>query len=167
MVGVETVEAQKVVNSPRVAALLYAKEHGLELPRDSLLVAWESTFDMIGGGKPSPAAILEQDAGVIARAIGPKVRTASAPDFMECKGTRCATSSRYSVLLVSEAKPSTDKGKGIGVLIRLFQPGPNKDGSQRTVTDLIVDVEPSGNGWVGVRNRIEPGTTKIVFPKGG
>jgi hypothetical protein len=165
VLGIETVNAQQIANSPRVAAVLYAMQHGFEMPCDSLLVAWQSTFDMIGGGKSSAAAVLEQDAGVIARAISPKVRTASAPEFIECKGTRCATSSRYSVLLVSEPDASS-KGKGTGVLIRLFAPGTGKDGSARTLTDVLVDVEPAGDGWVGVRNRIEPATTKIVFPKG-
>jgi hypothetical protein len=155
--------------SGRLAAWQFAVANGFTLRSpDSMVVMIESHFDRAATGVQPHTGALIRESREIAASIGPRVATVPATSVLKCD-PRCATSSRMSVVSVSELnlndKPPGDcRGctpSGVpSVLVRVYDAAPS-DTSRRTLTSAVVELRQSSGGWVAVRFRLGPATVRV------
>jgi hypothetical protein len=142
--------------NPRVAALQFAVENGLERPQGKLVVAHETNFAV---PHPPPSQLTETElrsqAEQLAAAFGPGTLTGRASDYLACPGFQCSCTGEYSVLLVTEALNNR-------VYIRLYSPAPaDRPDVLVRLAQVIVDVEKRGTSWVAVGSAKRPATLLI------
>lgn len=144
--------------SPRLAAVVFAMNHGFEIPRQQLVVANEVIFNKIFDSPREsddratklPAEQTMADSAAIARLLGPSVRTGSAPSLVSCVKSACYSTTDAYVLVVDELK-----NRDPGINIRLYWPASARDG-RYMLSAAVVETARSGNGWVGTRFTIGP-----------
>lgn len=134
----------------RVAAVRYAIEHGLEIPRSNIVVAEDTLYAM-----PHPpssrmtAELASSEARDIAKVLGQGVRTGRASEFLQCPKWRCELTTGTSLLLVNEPDEENT------ILIRAYSP-PERPDALVMLAQVIVHLQEREHGWVAVAHSMGP-----------
>ena len=152
---VATVMGQERASSARVAAVTFALDHAMAIPREGIVVAREA--DHAAYARPAgPSLDLSAeiaDATAIARLLGESVRHVSAVQVLACVAHSCATSGAQSVLLVS--RPEASNGEYL-VHVMVFLPAAPPARPERSLTSAVVRVRQAADGWTGMGFRLGP-----------
>jgi hypothetical protein len=151
-----TASAQVTDASARAAAVRLAVqvagEYRLAVPRESVVVARETTFalysrDTTRTGPPMTAERESAEAQSIAALLGATARTGAASDYLRCVQSDCVTTTRFAVLVVHQAALFAD---GYRVSMQLWLPGPGGSPGNQMKQGSTVIVEEKNGGWAGV-----------------
>jgi hypothetical protein len=160
----QSVSAQGASQSPRMAALNFAKNNGIAVP-ENVIILRETRADST---RPGPKATTlpearQHDAAILASSLGPSVRIGSVRDFLLCRKLICAGKTDQPVLVVEDAR--TD-AKGTTVLIQLFQTVRVNFEDRKTIFVALVQVKQVSEGWIadGFRNRPGQAWPKVPPP---
>jgi hypothetical protein len=151
--------SQEASSSPRVAAVRFAVANGLAVSLGRVTVATETTFNNVDSRRqPMTEAARLAEAQSIAEVVGSMALTGRAADSLRCHQGRCAPLAGGSVLVVNQPEP-TQRGTQ-GVLVSLYLPSdrPDRDGFHWMA---VVELEPLGSGWKGVRYYLPPRTVSV------
>lgn len=148
----------------RAAAVSFALQNGLEVPRREVVVAVETR---IAGGrfemsKTSSFEQLEREAQEIAKLLGPEARTGRAQEYLQCPQNRCYAATNMTVVVVGAPATGSDIRRVIdaeaSIYISVYSPA--KPGGRATLDQAIVETSQTSAGWTGTRFSLEP--TRII-----
>jgi hypothetical protein len=163
LLAYHTIHSQERNPSGRDIALRYAIASGFEIPREGLVVAIESDFNVPHKPEVRPSiSVQASEALTVARTLGPTVTIAPADQVLRCRLHICIVAGQASVLLVMEPE-SVPNGRRL-VHLKLYSPAPPASIADGVLRSMIVELKQENSQWVGARVVTGPKVIGLKIP---
>jgi hypothetical protein len=155
---------QQGVSSPRVAALRFAVESGLEIPAGPRALASDTRHGMMhtDGIIREPGVTESREAQLMSRQLQSEARIAPLAQLLHCVRDFCVPLVRESVVQVNDA---TRSGDGADVAVTVYVPSDKPLEYDGLLVLAVVHVVQRDGAWAGVSYSWGPRTAHVRQPK--